>query len=48
MLWWEDGVDSCTSIGWVEMLLEQLGDRILDTLQIHQEGIVKSLFGLRV
>ena len=44
----EDVVDGIHTFLLREVLLKQLGDRILHTLQIHQEVTIESLFGLRV
>jgi hypothetical protein len=42
----EYAVNRCVPIMGIEMLLEKLGDLVLHTLQIHQEGVVESLFRL--
>jgi len=45
---WEDVVDGghCVLLG--EMLLEELWYRIFHALQVHQEGVIKGLLGVRV
>ena len=45
---WEDVVDGCHRVLLREMLLEELWYRIFHALQVHQEGAIKGLLGVRV
>jgi hypothetical protein len=44
----EDVVDGCHSVLLGEMLLEELWYRVFHALQVHQEGVIESLLGVRV
>ena len=45
---WEDVVDGRHSVLLGEVLLEELWYRIFHALQVHQEGVIKGLLGMRV
>ena len=45
---WEDIVYGCHRVLLRKMLLEELRYRIFHALQVHQEGAIKGLLGVRV